>query len=185
MITVFYARVLYRCRGCSARRMFPAEQERLGVLGGPARAADVDVRPDVLLPGQDAGATWSAGLLQGQLLQHLRHPAHALGHQPGAGVAGAAPVAAFRAHAQRDRPPVAAAPVPARPNVRQHVRCGRVLVGHRLQAGHHRDEHTAKVPGPILSVLHCVHGAHRVHKLGRRLVRGHATVLRGHQQVSS
>lgn len=143
----------------------------------------MDVRSDVLLPGQDTDATGPTGLLQRQLLQHLWYPAHALGHQPGSGVAGAAPVAAVRAHAQHDRALVASVPVSTRPPVRQHVRHYSVLFGYCLQTGHHRHQHTAKVSGPLLPIFHRVYGAHRVHKPGRCPMRGHATVLRGYQQV--
>lgn len=87
--------------------MVPREQRRLGVLDGAVGAANVDVRPHVLLPGQNADAAGADRVLQGQLLQRVRHVAVALGDQPDHSVAGAGPVAAIRPRAQHDRPAVA------------------------------------------------------------------------------
>lgn len=87
--------------------MLPREQRRPGVLDGPVGAANVDVRPHVFLSGQNADATRADRVLQGQLLQRVRHVAVALGDQPDHSVAGAGPVAALRPRAQHHRPAVA------------------------------------------------------------------------------
>lgn len=171
-------------RCCSVGRVLWREQQRSGVLDGAADAADVDVRPDVLLPGQDPGAAERARLLQGQLLQRVRHAAHALGHQPDRRVAGAHPVTAVRRYAKHDRAHVDPVPVPAQlVAVAEHVRRASLLAGHRLQAGLHRHEHTAEVSRSLLPVLHRLHGPVGLHQSHRHPVRGHATLLRGHKQV--
>jgi len=169
----------------SPGRMFSREQQRPGTVGHPTGTADVGVHPDVLLPGPHAHAAQVAQLLTGQLLQRFRHVAVAHGHQPDRRVPGADPIAQVRRRAEHDRPAAAPVQVSTSPAVAQRVR-GRLVLGrHRLQVGHHRHEHTATVPGPILPVLHRVHGAHRVHKPGQHPVRGRPTVVRGHQQVRS
>jgi len=165
--------------------MFPREQQRSGTVGRSAGSADMGVCPDVLLPGPHARAAPVAQLLAGQLLQRVRNVAVAHGHQPNRRVLGPGPVAPVRRHAEHDCPAAAPVQVPAPPPVAQRVRGRPFLSRYRLQAGHHRHEHTAKVPGPLLPVLHRLHGAHRVHKPGQHPVRGCPTVVRGHKQVRS
>lgn len=164
----------------SADGMLSREQKRPGPVDVPVDAADVDVRPDVFLPGQNGDAAGPDRVLQGQLLQRVRHAPVAHGHRPDSRVLGPGPVTAVRRRAQHDRQPVAQVPVPAAAPVRQRQRRRHVHRGHSVEAGHHPDDHTPETPRPLLPVFHRLHGAPGAHQPHQRPVLRHPAVVRGH-----
>lgn len=152
-------------------------------MGRAVGAADVGVGPDVFLPGQDAVSAAAHRLFQGQLLQRVRHAAVAHGHQPDSRVAGAHAATAVRERDEHDRAVAAPVPVPPAATVAEHVRHRRVRPVHRRQAGDHRHQHTHTASEPLLPVLHRLRRTAGAHQSRQHPVRGHATVLRRHQQV--
>lgn len=157
--------------------MLSREQKRIGFLDHAAGPTDVDVRPDVFLFGQNGDAATGDRVFQGQLLQRVRHVIVALGHQSDRRVVGACPLTAVHRHTQHDRPPVTPTPVPASQTLAGHVRRGAVLVGHRLQTRHHRQEHPSEISRTVLSVLHRIHGTPGAHQPHQHPERCHANVV--------